>query len=117
MEGYRSFGLRGFWEEVQRCQQCSSSLGFTPAYITHAELQQDDRYERPGGYLGIIVLSKNPNRTVSARDAIIASALGVEDLKRLAKRCEEMFREFRGRGLSLAINVWQMEYEPETMKP
>lgn len=112
----QSFGLRIVRNEVLKYQK-SSSLGYTPDCIAYTELQQDDRYEYPGGYLYVLVLSKNPNRTLNARNEIIARRLKTADLKVLSKRCEEMYRAFRDRGLFLGMNIWTMEYDPETMKP
>ena len=116
LAGYRSRGLQLFREEVDQFKQATSS-GYTPDYIVDAELQQDDRYEYPGGYLGILILSKNPNYTVNVRDAMLAHELKRSDLKLLTKRWEEMFRTFRGRGFrSFAIDS-QMDYEPDTKRP
>jgi hypothetical protein len=113
---YRSLGLHSFREEVDTFLSGTSS-GYTPDCIAYAELQQDDRYEYPGGYLCILVLSVNPKRTVNVRDAIFGEELKKPDLKLLKKCFEEMFRTFRALGLRLRANSLEMEYEPDTKRP
>ncbi|RMJ27569.1 hypothetical protein PHISP_01557 [Aspergillus sp. HF37] len=117
IESYRTMTRRTFREEVHRFQQGSFSSGYTPDYIAHAELHQDDRYEYPAGFLGALVLSKNPRRTDNIASAMSAGEIRREDLGLLARRCEEMFRTFRERGLRLGLYSLDLEYEPETMRP
>lgn len=54
---HHTSGLMQFQEEWQTYKNGSQS-GYTPDYITHGDLTQDDRYEYPGGHLGVLVLSK-----------------------------------------------------------
>lgn len=80
-----SAGLRVFHEDCQAYKAASHS-GYTPNYITHAVLTQDDRYEYPGGQLGVLVVSKPRNPTAYI-DEIKRS-----DLPTFVKACEDMFR-------------------------
>lgn len=113
---YRSRGLSTFQEKAHMFQEGSSS-GYTPDCIAYAEFQQDDRYEYPGGYLCVLVLSKNPIHTRDFRLAVIRHELTGSELQLALRQCEEMFRTFRARGLSLGINAPELEYDPETKKP
>lgn len=49
-------------------------------------MKQDDRYEYPGGHLGVLVLSKIPVTVKKVRD------LKQVELPAFVKGCEEMFR-------------------------
>ncbi|OJJ31288.1 hypothetical protein ASPWEDRAFT_176375 [Aspergillus wentii DTO 134E9] len=49
--------LEVFRRECRVFEKASPS-GYTPRYITHTELEQDDKFEFPSGYLGILVLAK-----------------------------------------------------------
>lgn len=109
-------GLNKFWEEVEIFENGSNS-GYTPDCLAAVELKQDERYEYPGGYLCVLVLSKNPTHTFNVRRAMMKKKLTRSDLPLFAKRCEEMFRTFRARGRTLGMNVYLLEYEPESMKP
>lgn len=83
----QSLGLRHFQEEWQAYKNASQS-GYTPDYIAHANLTQDDRYEYPGGHLGVLVVSKPRTPTAEIGD------LERSYLPTFAKACEDMFRYY-----------------------